>query len=279
MLSPESINQITSIIKTEIRGGIQDEMSKLNQVMAQMKTDITNSIDCKIQGKVEEATQKIKNNIFKRDSRKNLVIFGWAEMDKTSITDIRVKVLELLQIHLHIVGVRTFDIEYVRVAGKKKNVVIATLVTAELVRQAILKAENLKGSSIYISYDSSPEERQLKKNLLQHKKTLSAEGKMCKIKKQTLIVDSVAYTLQQLDSGMTTPSNHNKPNINLGMTGKRLLSVSPDESNINKKTKQGSLTSPSNDPVYQTDSEEFENTMPLDNEKNEEAPTSEGGQE
>jgi hypothetical protein len=49
---------------------------------------------------------------------------------------------------LQISGVRIYDIEFIRVTGRDNNIIVVTLYSAELVRQAIFNARKLKGKNI-----------------------------------------------------------------------------------------------------------------------------------
>lgn len=252
------------------------EMSHLSSDISEVKSTVT-SLKQDINQRQEVFESKVINHevqlksIFRRDTKRNLVIFGWPDIDKTPNKNIREKVHDLLANKLQIQEVRTFDIENVRAVGKKKNLVIATLYSAELVRQAILNASKLKGSNVFLSYDSSPEERAMKKKLIQHKKILTEKGNLCKVQSKTLIVNSVAYTLEQLDNGALNQGAFTQDvemNDSSKRQSKRQLSVSPEEVDKIKKTKQGSPMLQSNNISFNTDSEEFDDTISQDEQKN-----------
>lgn len=262
------------------------QMTNMQSTMNSLKEDVNKRQDkCEVQ--VEKHEKQLKA-IFKNDTRRNLVIFGWEEIAKGTNKQIREHVYNLLTEKLRIPGVRPYDVEFVRTAGQKKNVVVTTLYSAELVRQAVMNSSKLKGTSIYLSFDSSPEERAQKKRLLQHKKTLSEKGKICKIKYNTLVVDSCSYTLDQLDSGISDSNcspkkSKDKKSGNRKKTsgkGKRQLSMFPEETEKKKKTKQDSQAL-NEEVTFSTDSDEFEDmedVQDTSSAKNEELPPKGEGQ-
>lgn len=237
--------------------GLVQQISSLSTQMTTMQTSVS-SLREHITARQDRQETQIKSHtkqlktIFNKDTKRNLVIFGWGETAKLSFKLIKERVYELFTSDLQIPGVRIYDIEFIRVTGRDNNIIVVTLYSAELVRQAILNARKLKGKNIYLNYDSSPEERAVKKKLIQHKKILTEQGKACQVRRNVLIVDSVSYTLDQLDSGSSKTQNSKvdkKKN-----DGKRPLSLSPEEADKNKKTKQGSPYKSDMD-VYVTDDE------------------------
>ncbi|KAI5699566.1 hypothetical protein M8J75_005146 [Diaphorina citri] len=163
---------------------------------------------------------------------------------------------------------------------------------------AVANRHKLVGTKIYIKYDSSPEERKVRKELLVHKTALTELGKTCKLKKNTLIVDSVPFTLQQLKAGGPADAQTADKTQN-----KRMLSVSPvtpetlkkpkkistparniirkgklnfqTQSNLGNKTDMNESNS---DMEYQTDEDEFKgNDNTKNHQKNGDAPPTQGG--
>uniref|UniRef100_A0A8D8MFM6 Uncharacterized protein n=1 Tax=Cacopsylla melanoneura TaxID=428564 RepID=A0A8D8MFM6_9HEMI len=153
----------------------------------------------------EEIEQKLKSHEqrldkqYKEDIRRNIIIYGWSEVQNDENHVVRHKLVELLTDKLQIQGVRSFDIHSIRIVGEKKNVVRATLCSPHLVQLAIRNSAKLAGSKIFLDFDLSPEERAVKKELLSFKRTLSAQGKQCKLKnKNLLMVDNQPFTVEQL---------------------------------------------------------------------------------
>ncbi|KAL1448558.1 hypothetical protein WDU94_015642, partial [Cyamophila willieti] len=147
-----------------------------------------------IEHKLNSHEQKLDRQ-YKQDIKKNIIIYGWSEVQNEQNYVIRQKLLDLLTDNLQIQGVRSFDIHGVRIVGEKKNVVRATLCSPELVQLAIRNSAKLAGTKIFLDFDLSPEERAVKKELLSYKKVLSAQGKQCKLKnKSTLMVDNQPLT-------------------------------------------------------------------------------------
>uniref|UniRef100_A0A8D9ALW6 Uncharacterized protein n=1 Tax=Cacopsylla melanoneura TaxID=428564 RepID=A0A8D9ALW6_9HEMI len=151
---------------------------------------------------------------YKKEARKNIVIYGWEEAMNNPLHIIRDKFVSLLSDKLLVKDVRIFDIHDIRIAGSKKNVVIVTLCSPHLARMILSNAFKLKGSKIFLDFDRSPEERATRTKLLTHKKRLADQGKgNIKLKDNTLIVDGEALSLEQLDATMgeecenTTNSN------------------------------------------------------------------------
>uniref|UniRef100_A0A8D9EVN6 Uncharacterized protein n=1 Tax=Cacopsylla melanoneura TaxID=428564 RepID=A0A8D9EVN6_9HEMI len=153
----------------------------------------------------EEIEQKLKSHEqrldkqYKEDIRRNIIIYGWSEVQNDENHVVRHKLVELLTDKLQIQGVRSFDIHGIRIVGEKKNVVRATLCSPHLVQLAIRNSAKLAGSKIFLDFDLSPEERAVKKELLSFKRTLSAQGKQCKLKSKTLLmVNNQPFTVEQL---------------------------------------------------------------------------------
>lgn len=269
-----------SDFKTTVRTELKEQLDTINTSVTSLREDV-NRRQVAVETKVQKHDVQLKS-IFKRDRNRNLVIFGWIGIEKTSIKEMREKVYNLLANNLQIQGCRSFDIEYVRAVGRNKKIVIATLCSAELVRQAIMNASKLKGSNVFLSYDSSPEERALKKRLINHKKNLTGKGKLCKVKNKTLIVNSVPYTLEQLDSGILDQGVNTldvRMDEQSARQAKRQLSVSPEEEK-NKKAKPCSPMLQDSNTSFHTDPEEFEETMSSgDEQKNGEAVPRQAGQE
>lgn len=281
----EAINGLATQISQ-----LSNQVSTVQSTMVSLKEDI-NKRQTVSENNIATNTRQLKA-IFKRETRKNLVIIGWSEVVGLQPYEIRLKVMELLTQKLAIPGVRSFDIDFVRVTGNSNNIIIATLCTAELVRQAIRNGSKLKGTNIFLQYDASPEERNLKKKLLTYKRNLSAKGKVCKLTRnnKALIVDSIEQTLEELEGNTSdidmTVIETNETN-NRKKFGKR--QISPITSETKKKTKRvlaGHKTprkssvlktsTPSKSDSYHTDSDEFESESSLQGSKNGERPPAPG---
>ncbi|KAI5699946.1 hypothetical protein M8J75_011583 [Diaphorina citri] len=180
-----------------------------------MKTEIISSVNENI-----ASHSKQLKAIYRKDIKKNLVIHGWRDLTSCSIQNMRQEVLKLLTEKLEITDVRIFDIHNIQLVGPRKNIIIASLCPPELVRMAITNSKKLVGTNIYVRFDLSPEDRKIRKQLLEHKKALTAIGKTCKMRNNALLVDSVLFTLQQLQNGEATDSREKTQN-------KRQLSISP----------------------------------------------------
>lgn len=135
---------------------------------------------------------------FKRDIKSNLVVYNMEELAGEPVRIIREKVLDLLTNKLAITGVRPYDIHDIRMVGPKKNVLIVSLCSPHLVRIAMSQSIKLKGTKIAIDFDLSPEDRAEKRKLLAYRNELKDKGTDCKLRNKTLIINNVAYTLDQL---------------------------------------------------------------------------------
>ncbi|KAL3277772.1 hypothetical protein HHI36_013113 [Cryptolaemus montrouzieri] len=88
----------------------------------------------------------------------------------------------------------------------------------------ILKGANkLKGTSIFLSPDLSPEERAQHKMLVNHMNEAKNRGKQAKIQGRTLIIEGQTITIQQLEKQKTAdePKNFSENLIHPGNKEKR----------------------------------------------------------
>lgn len=228
---------------------VSSQLAEIQSTISFLKDDVEKRQNSCEKNIVSHSKQL--KTIFKRETRKNLVIIGWEEVTKCTIQIMRDKIFELLVNKLEIRDVRRFDIYNVRVVGRNKNVIIAGLCSPELVRMAVTSGSKLAGTKIFLKYDTSPEEREQRKKLLEYKRTLSGLGKECKLRNKVLIVDSIPHTLAQLENDGESKNSTSNP--------KRPLSVSPYTPENKKKTKKRTPTS-DNEREYLTDEEEFERT-------------------
>lgn len=186
---------------------LADLMSAITQVSSQLG-EMRQSMS-EGQETARKKNEQIENHLkvhdqkfdryYKIDIKRNIVIYGWTEMQNQPLFVIRQKLLELLKDKLEIKDVRSFDIHALNKRGDKKNVIIATLCSPELVQQAVRNSAKLAGTKIFIDYDLAPAERKNKRELLMYKKNLAARDKECRLKgRNILMVDDEAFSLQQL---------------------------------------------------------------------------------
>lgn len=179
-------------MRTSLTSQITDTQNKITE--SQEKQEVRNK---DVQNHLKVHDRKF-DQMYKRDTKRNLVIFGLDEALGKTMQIMREKVLDLLTNKLMIKDVRVFDIHDIRVVGGKKNLLVVTLCSPHLVRMALSNSMKLKGSKISVDFDLSPEERAEKKQLLAFKKEFKGQGKDCKLRKNTLIIGNETFTLQQL---------------------------------------------------------------------------------
>lgn len=211
-ISPSNADLMKAIL--QINSTLSNQMSELNKTMTegQQKLEEKNS---QLQIHLQSHDRKF-DIAYKRDTKKNLVIYGWSAVLSKPIHIIREMCLELLVNKLNLEGVRLYDIHEIKVNGIKKNVVIVTLCSPCLVRLAISNAHRLKGSKIFLVYDMPPEERAVKKELLAYMRNLKSKGKDCKIKKNLLVIGDQSLTLNQVKTqfGELPDDSQRQQNVN-----------------------------------------------------------------
>lgn len=195
----ENDNPSTAVLLaaiTEMRATITTQITETQNKIVEGQ-DIQEAKNVEIHNNLKVHDQKL-NRAYKRDIKKNLVIYGLEEALGKPMWTVREKVLDLLTNKLLIKDIRVFDIHDIRTAGAKKNVLIATLCSPQLVQMAISSSMKLKGTKIAVDFDLSAEERAQKKQLLAFQRDFRSRGRECKMRKNTLVVGSETFTLQQL---------------------------------------------------------------------------------
>lgn len=194
MAEPTNADILNAISNIATRiGGVETSISELGK-----KVDTKNAF---FESQLKEHDKKFES-AYKKEVRKNIVIFGWKDMESKPKYVLREKFLELIHEKLLLKEVRNFDIHNIKTAGKKNNIVIVTLCSSYLAQTIVSKGFRLAGSDIFLEYDLSSEEREIKKKLLNYKKDLKAKGEISKVTKyNTLKINGQQYSLDQLDAG------------------------------------------------------------------------------
>lgn len=210
-----------------------------------------------IENRLESHDSKLLN-YYKRDVKRNIVIFGWDEMLKNPLHIIRGKLLELIVERLEVKDVRMFDIHGIKITGPKKNVLVVTLCSPYLTRIIISNGKKLAGTKIFIDYDLSPEERANKKKLLNHKKAFSDGGIEAKLKNNTLIVGDKTYTLEQLEAG-----EFEIPNASQGTAPSAQQSSSQQPQHNTNQTPRNLSPNPAENEDFEMGTDRKKRTPPL----------------
>ncbi|KAL3281136.1 hypothetical protein HHI36_004358 [Cryptolaemus montrouzieri] len=92
--------------------------------------------------------------------------------------------------------------------GAKKPVIVE-LISYRKKCQILKGANKLKGTSIFLSPDLSPEERAQHKMLVNHMNEARNRGKQAKIQGRTLIIEGQTITIQQLEKQKTADKPKN----------------------------------------------------------------------
>lgn len=197
--SNADIMEAITKMKTEVNENINSQISQLKQTIEDnnIKAEEKNAI---FENHLKDHDMKF-DNAYKREVRKNIVVYGWEEVKNQPRYILRGKFLELLHGRLRLQEVRGFDIHDVRIVGPKKNIVVVTVCSAYLAHLIISKGFQLAGSKIFLEHDLSREERNVKKKLLEHKKQFKDIAQTCKITQNSaLVVNGQTYTLEQLEA-------------------------------------------------------------------------------
>lgn len=197
--SNADILEAISNMKMEVNNNVNLQIFELKQTIED-NNKIAEEKNVILENHLKDHDKKF-DNAYKRDIKKNIVVYGWDELKNKPRYIMREKFLELLHGRLELQEVRNFDIHDIRTVGANKNVVVVSVCSAYLAHLIISKGFKLSGSKIYLAHDLSPEERKAKKKLLEHKKEFKNAGKTCELKNNALVVDGQTYTLEQLESG------------------------------------------------------------------------------
>ncbi|XP_063534756.1 uncharacterized protein LOC134744776 [Cydia strobilella] len=228
---------------------IQLDLSKQKQDMKEMENNITESINNNIDSKFKHIEEKTKNLELKIDQqqktidildkqlrRKNVIFFGVEEKEK-GYENLLSIILEILNKNMNI-SCKQWEIENVIRMGKNTGKIrpVAVTITTMSRRIEILKnKKSLENTRIYLKEDFSPAILQKRKELQETLKKERESGKRVALHYDKII------ELKPRSSGPRTPTERN--------TNKRILSISPEESEKNHRgdnnetTKQAPSTS------------------------------------
>lgn len=215
----------------ELLVSMQQEIRQQKAEMSEMKEDIKNTINNNInekfknleiknevlEKKIQEQSDKI-NNLERYIRRKNLVMFGVQEGEKTYY-ELERRILKILNTHFN-VQYNSNNIEAVRRIGKKSEKarpVIISFSTIGLKLEIQKNSKCLRNTQYYIKEDYPLEVLNKRKELQSLLKKEKDLGKTAFIKYDKLIV---------LDNNKNTPRNYSH---------KRNLSESPEASNLNNQ--------------------------------------------
>lgn len=236
MTNAELISEIKSAIQTEIRGALGAEISKLNEVFGQLKTDIVEFMDSKIEEKVKGATKNLNDNVSKLESknvlleekiekwevqtnedrkRKNILIYGlgtlsdWREREVAVFTMIRDKIG---------VTCREEDIDSILKLDKNRDdgPLLVKFTTMRKKLEVISHRRNLKDTKIYLDEDYSKDIVEKRKALKKIMKKFKDEGKQTYMKRDKLWVEGELWTNdEQYDK---EEENDDQGDIEMGMS-------------------------------------------------------------
>lgn len=202
-VNTDLLNEIKKIIEESTKRSVEEGNKQQTEVI---KAHIDIEIQ-KINQKLEEQTEKyteLKKNyddlkvkqtkLEKEVRRNNIIIFG-LQLEEGNLLEFTINSLNnLLQLQLSI-----SDINNVFAIGKNINRPIIVKFISFFKKQEVLRnCKKLKGTSVYISEELSPEERCEIKFLRTHLKEARAKNLDAYIKNHNLYVNGKKYTPQQL---------------------------------------------------------------------------------
>uniref|UniRef100_A0A8D9E6A4 Uncharacterized protein n=1 Tax=Cacopsylla melanoneura TaxID=428564 RepID=A0A8D9E6A4_9HEMI len=225
MLSVETVNQLKGIIQSEIRETMGAEMikldSKLDKVLGDMKTEISNSVDARIQEKTQEMNKHIEEKFKKQETmmiderkRRNLIIYGlgtlrgWRERETA--------VFSLFEDTMG-VSCRNGDVDSILSLNRNREdgPILVKFTTNRKKLEILLNRKKLKETKIYIDEDFTKEIVQKRKELKVVMKQLKQEGKRnVYLKQDQLWVDGVRWT----EEGGATTKNKDDEDIDMEMS-------------------------------------------------------------
>ncbi|KAL3282335.1 hypothetical protein HHI36_005522 [Cryptolaemus montrouzieri] len=220
--------------KKYLKDLLGDLNSSLNNKIHQLETSITAKLEdvrSEFEEKVRIYEGRIKelehingklrkelNFIDKKQKKNKLVVHG---LDP-EVGNIEEKVIDIARNSLQ-VELNSSDINDIYKVGKgAKKPVIVELISYRKKCQILKGANKLKGTSIFLSPDLSPEERAQHKMLVNHMNEARNRGKQAKIQGKTLIIEGQTITIQQLEKQKTAdePKNFSENLIHPGNKGR-----------------------------------------------------------
>ena len=198
------LNQLFAKLQSTLDGKITETKEELKEQIREVKDEI-NFVKYKYENKIldlEQENRILKSNLIqieRRVRKNNIIIFGIEEIQQNIIEDVAKILTELLNIEIS-----SADINDAYTIGKSKNKngkpIIVEFISYQKKISVLKEAKTLKGNKIFIAHDQCPEDQTTRKTLYKHLKDARAKGQQAYIKGNRLIIDSEAYTVENLES-------------------------------------------------------------------------------
>ncbi|CAG9818599.1 unnamed protein product [Phaedon cochleariae] len=177
---------------------IESNTEKTNRTIEQIKVELKEEKD-KVKILIESDTQT-KGKIVQLDNKNrknNILVFGLPPTENIleNISNLQ-KILEINLQHEHINNIYEVGENKDNLRRPVKIELVTFLKKVEILRNT----HRLKGTNIYINNDLSVEDRKINKKLRQYLNEARRNNIKATIKQNSLIVDNIKYTLEELES-------------------------------------------------------------------------------